>query len=338
MRKTAHVVVPLVLLLVGAVLFAAACSGAGDEEAAAPPAEAGLAGDAAVSEDASALAPAEPAGLPAEPAEPPAEPVAAPPAEAAPPALEEDLLGVEPLPVQPRVIQNATLSVTVPKGDFEETIDRARQIAATLGGFVTSSQSSQGPDQRLVRGAIVVRVPGEAYPQAMSQFARLGKVVGRQETGTDVSLQYVDLEARASHLEAVERQLLGFLNQTETVADALVVQQRLNKVQLQLEEIEGQLRYLDDQTSFATISLEVAERGVPVAKPAEKDGGWTLGDAWGAAVNGIEKIAGGLLVFLVTAGPILAALALAFLAGRALLRRRRPAPPGPVPPAGSPSA
>ena len=224
------------------------------------------------------------------------QPPAEPPAEAGAAALEEDLLAVDPLPgVPPRVIQNASLSVTVPKGDFEQAIDRARQIAAALGGFVTSSQSSQGPEERLVRGSIVVRVPGDAYPQAMSQFAALGKVIGREESGTDVSLQYVDLEARASHLEAVERQLLGFLGETKTVADALIVQQRLSKVQLQLEEIEGRLRYLDDQTSFATISLAVAERGVPVAKLVEKDGGWSIGDAWEAAVNGIEKVAGGML-------------------------------------------
>ncbi len=207
MRKSATILFPLLLVLVGAALLAASCSGAGDDEAAAPPsaAEPGFAGEADGSRDLAAPAPAEPV---AEPAEPPAEAGAA--------ALEEDLLAVDPLPgVPPRVIQNATLSVTVPKGDFEEAIDRARQIAAALGGFVTSSQSSQGPEERLVRGSIVVRVPGDAYPQAMSQFAALGKVIGREESGTDVSLQYVDLEARASHLEAVERQLLGFLERDE---------------------------------------------------------------------------------------------------------------------------
>jgi hypothetical protein len=318
MRKTATILFPLLLLLVGGALFAAACSGAGDDEAAVTE----LAAEAGGGETSDRAGAAELAA----PAEPPAaEPAAPPPAETSQPDADEALLTVDPLPgVQPRVIQNATLSVTVPKGDFEETIDRARQIAAALGGFVTSSQSSQGPEERLVRGSIVVRVPGEAYPQAMSQFAALGKVIAREETGTDVSLQYVDLESRARHLEALERQLLGFLADTETVADALVVQQRLAKVQLQLEEIEGRLRYLDDQTSFATISLAVAERGVPVAAAVAKDGGWSLGDAWEAAVNGVEKVAGGLLVFLVTAGPILAALALAFLGGRAYVRRRRP--------------
>ena len=56
------------------------------------------------------------------------------------------------------------------------------------------------------------------YAQAMSQFAKLGRVAGREESGTDVSHQYVDLEARARHLEAVERQLLGFLDKTKTIA------------------------------------------------------------------------------------------------------------------------
>ena len=220
-----------------------------------------------------------------------------------------------------RVIQTASLTLTVPKGRFEETIDRARQLAAALGGFVTSSSAVQGEGERLVRGTLVLRVPQRSYAQAMSELAKLGQVKARDESGTDVSQQYVDLEARRRHLEAVERQLLEFLRKTTTVADALIVQDRLNNVQLQLEEVRGQLRYLDDQTSYSTISLSVAERGVPVA--SGKDGGWGITDAWHAAARGFVKVVGGVLVGLATAGPILAVLALAFLGWR--LRRRRAA-------------
>jgi hypothetical protein len=170
----------------------------------------------------------------------------------------------------------------------------------------------------------VVRVPQTSYAQAMSQLSKLGKVQARNESGQDVSQQYVDLEARERHLEAVERQLLGFLEQTTTVGDALVVQDRLNQVQLQLEEVRGQLRYLDDQTSYSTITLNVSEHGVPVAAGG---GGWGIADAWQAAIDGFMKVIGGVLVGLATAGPILAALALAFLGGRALVRRRRSGEP-----------
>jgi hypothetical protein len=293
--------IAVALAVVAAALVVGACSGGGGGEETAAPAvppavEASVAGGGAQADE---TAPSR-EGL-----------------------AEATALEVTALPsLGPRVIQTASLSLTVQRGLFEESIDRARTIAAGLGGFVTSSSASQGQDQRLVRGTIVLRVPEQSYAQAMSQLAKLGRVQAREESGTDVTQQYVDLEARARHLEAVERQLLGFLGKTETIADALVVQDRLNQVQLQLEEVRGQLRYLDDQTSFATISVTVSERGVSVA--AAGNGGWGITDAWGAAGRGFEQVIGGAFVGIATAAPVLLALALAFLGWR-LLRRRREA-------------
>ena len=81
-------------------------------------------------------------------------------------------------------------------------------------------------------------------------------------------------------------------------------------------------RYLDDQTSFATITVLVSERGAPIAAPGDGDG-WGIADAWHAAARGLVKVAGGALVALVVAGPILLVLAaLAFL-GRLAFRRHR---------------
>lgn len=245
-------------------------------------------------------------------------------ADQAAPAVAEDASGGDAGTLElfgPRVIQTASLSLTVPRGDFEAAIAQARSIATGLGGFVTSSSASQGDGSRLVRGAIVLRVPSQAYGRALTALSELGRVEGRQEVGEDVTAQFVDLRARVRHLEAVEAQLLRFLDRTRTVGEALAVQQRLNDVQLQLEESRGRLRYLSDQTAFATITLDVAERGIPAAPP--DDDGFGIADAWQTAVNGLETIAAGLFVALVTAGPVLLLLGAAFAAGRFVLRRRR---------------
>ena len=94
-----------------------------------------------------------------------------------------------------------------------------------------------------------------------------------EEAGQDVSQEFVDLEARERHLEAVEGQLLNLLDETNTVAEALTVQSQLNQVQLDLEQARGRLQYLEDQVAFATISLDVRERQVEAAARTTADRG-----------------------------------------------------------------
>ncbi|MGH2996791.1 MAG: DUF4349 domain-containing protein [Gaiellaceae bacterium] len=222
----------------------------------------------------------------------------------------------------PRVIQTATLRLSVPSGRFDESVVEARSIAASVGGFVVSSTASQGPERRLVMGSLVVRVPEHGYAQAMRGLSRLGRVVARDERGQDVSQEFVDLEARGRHLEAVERQLLELLDRTDTVAAALAVQSKLNEVQLELEQVRGRLRFLRDQVAFATISLELRERGAVPVK-ADDGGAWGIVDAWRTAAHGFVTVVGWIFVAAATAAPLVLLLALALLAARFATRRRR---------------
>jgi hypothetical protein len=225
--------------------------------------------------------------------------------------------------VGPSIVQTASLSISVARDEFEETIQRARTVATGAGGFVVSSSASQGDEQRLVRGSLVVRVPEPQYARVLEQLSGLGKVEAQEEAGQDVSQELVDLEARIRHLEAVEARLLGFLDEANTVAAALAVQSELNRVQLELEQGRGRLDYLEDQVAFATVSLEVRESQVAAA---ESDGGpWGIVDAWRAAGTGFVTVVGWIFVAAATIAPVVLLIAFAFLAARlAGLRVRRP--------------
>jgi hypothetical protein len=221
--------------------------------------------------------------------------------------------------VGPKIVQTASLTLSVRRGRFEDSIDEARTIAAGLGGFVVSSSSSQGGFKRLVRGTLVVRVPSGGYADAMKALSALGRVEGRQEAGQDVSQEYVDLQARTRQLEAVEAQLLQLLERANTVGAALAVQRELSQVQLELEQAKGRLNYLDDQVAFATISLAVHER-LLVAKGAD-GGGFGIVDAWSKAASGFLAVLGWMFVALATAAPVILLLVLGLLLGRTLRRR-----------------
>ena len=220
--------------------------------------------------------------------------------------------------VEPRIVKTATLRLSVRKGGFEAAVDEARASATALGGFVVSSSASQAGRGRLVRGSLVVRVPARDYERAVRELRRVGRVDALTDDAQDVSSELVDLEARRRHLEAVERQLLSFLDRARTVSAALAVQSQLNETQLELERVLGRLRFLEEQTAYATISLTIAERGLA---PAPTDGDWGVVDAWRDGAQAFVTVAGKVFVFAAGAAPLVLLFALAWLAAR-LIRRR----------------
>jgi hypothetical protein len=220
------------------------------------------------------------------------------------------------LPGGPRVIQTASVRLSIREGGFEAAVGRARTITAGLGGFVVSSSATQGRGRRPVDGTLELRVPARRYADAMGALARLGRVEVREESGQDVSQEFVDLEARARHLEAVETQLLALLRRAGTVSSALAVQSRLNEVQLQLEQVRGRMRFLEDQVSFATISLALVER-----RPEAGGQGWQIVDAWRDGAHGFVFVVGRIFVVLATIAPVLVLAVAAFLAARFARRR-----------------
>jgi hypothetical protein len=216
--------------------------------------------------------------------------------------------------IQPSIVQTASLSLSVPRNEFDQTIERARMIATGAGGFVVSSSASQGDELRLVSGSLVVRIPESAYARVLGLLSGLGRVEAREEAGQDVSQELVDLQARIRHLQAVEARLLGFLEQANTVAAALAVQTELNRVQLELEQARGRLDYLDDQVALATISLQIRESQVAAA--GSGGGPWGIIDAWRAAGTGFVTVVGWIFVAAATIAPVVLLLALALIAAR----------------------
>ncbi|MBA2615002.1 MAG: DUF4349 domain-containing protein [Actinobacteria bacterium] len=217
-----------------------------------------------------------------------------------------------------RIVKTASLRISVGKGGFESAVDEARSVASGLGGFVVSSSAGQAGRGRLVRGSLVIRVPGRSYEQAVRELRRVGRLERMSDDAQDVSSEFVDLEARRRHLEAVERQLLSLLDRAKTVPSALAVQSQLNETQLQLEQARGRLGFLEDQTTYATISVTLGERG---ATAAPGDGGWGIVDAWGDGARAFTTVTGKVFVVAAGAAPILFLLGLAWLAARYLRRR-----------------
>jgi len=219
--------------------------------------------------------------------------------------------------VGPQIVKTASLRLGIAHGSFEDKVREAHAVADSYAGFVVSSTASQGSGKRIAEGSLVLRIPAESYDSALTRLRDLGKVESLEESGQDVSKEFVDLNARIRQLRAVEAQLLELLQRADDVPAALAVQNQLSQVQLDLEQARGRLQYLDNRVAFATISMSMHELGVV----APKDSGFKIVDAWATAGTAFLTVVGWLFIGIAVAAPVLILLGLGFLVGREVRRR-----------------
>lgn len=220
--------------------------------------------------------------------------------------------------IGPSVVKTASVSLVVERDGFEDAFSEASMIAGRLGGFVGSS-SQGGTRSRF--GELVIRVPSASFDAAMTDLRGLGEVESQGFSAEDVSSRFVDLEARLRTWETQETVLLGLMRKATSVQATLQVQRELQEVQFRIEQIEGSLRMLEDQTDFSTIRVSLREQGA--APHLEQVAGErpSLGEAWERAVDGFLGVLYAMVVGLGYLIPITAIAAAAWVG----LRRLRPA-------------
>ena len=223
-----------------------------------------------------------------------------------------------------KVIADAVLEIEVDQGRFEAVFEQARLLADRYGGYLVSSQAvASGEEESLKSGTVVVRVPASSFNRALSDASKLGKVKSEQIQTQDVTEEYVDLEARIANSEAHVKALLALLAKAKTVDEILQVQQTLTYAQQELEQLKGRMRYLQEHTSFSTLTMSIHETGVKVATTEDWGVVQALKDALKNFVRAVNAIIRGLGVLI----PVLIVLAIigyiVYRIWRALARRSR---------------
>jgi len=231
--------------------------------------------------------------------------------------------------VERKIIKNAEVSVLVEDSDI--AIDRLTQVVSDVNGYIVSSRVWYQPHadgENYKYATVTLGVPVDRFEIAMRRVRGLAlRVLDENASGEDVTDQFVDLQSRLSNLEATQARIQSFLDDAQSVDEALRINEELASIEAQIEEVKGRMNYLSDRSAFSTITVTISP-DLPEIEPAPvpEPRPWTPGDTLKDAAETLVKAYQGIIEFsiwmIVAVLPILAPPVLVIWLLVKLMRRK----------------
>jgi Domain of unknown function (DUF4349) len=217
-----------------------------------------------------------------------------------------------------KIVRDGRIGIVVPDDAFGGAVDQLTLIAERQGGFVLSSSTTNERS-----GTFVLRIPERRFDQARTAIRNLGTRVRFEEVkGDDVTAEFIDYQARLRILQTRKALLSDLLLDADTTDEILRLSGQVEDVHLQIEQLQGQLRFLNDQVAESTLRVSIQEQSAPAAAVQPAVDNPDLSSSFDLAVQGFLRIVGAVIVGLGYLIPITAIAAIAWMAVWFVRRRR----------------
>jgi len=206
--------------------------------------------------------------------------------------------------VETKIIETGQVTIEVPQ--VPAAIDKINAIAVSNGGYLSSSSVDTSQNNQKT-GYVMIRIPAANFDAVMQSLSPLGKVLSTSEQRSDVTAQYIDLSIQNASLH---NQLDGFnriLAQATSVDDILKVQVEIDRVTMELNQIEGQLRYLSNQIDLSTITVTLQE-----PEPVGGETGYNIVTAINDGIAGFFGMISAIIVFVFSVLPLIILAVIAY--------------------------
>lgn len=152
-----------------------------------------------------------------------------------------------------------TIHMNLETTEYDALLTSIRAKVDELGGYIQSSEVI-GTEERNNRSiSMTIRISAEKRNELTETVKTEASVTYSSETAQDVTLEYVDTQARITSLRTEQKTLLGLLEKAEDINTVLAIQNQLTEVRYQLESYESQLKMLDNKVNYSTFYLSIDE-------------------------------------------------------------------------------
>ena len=138
------------------------------------------------------------------------------------------------------------------------SVDTLKSLVTAKGGYLSSSSISEGYNKRL-SGTVVLRVPQAEFDTTLAGVKAIGTVKSVSTQGEDVTEEYVDIQAQKTSYQNQLAQYNEIMKKAVKVSDVIEIQQQIDRVQTELNRLEGRLKYLNSRIDMSTITVTLQE-------------------------------------------------------------------------------
>lgn len=160
------------------------------------------------------------------------------------------------------VVRESTLSMVVK--DVSGVMANIQKKTESIGGFLVSMNLEKPIE--VANGIIVIRIPHEKIDEALNIIRGLAqRVVSENISGSDVTDEYVDLEAKLATLTKTKQKFEAMIEKAEKVQDILQVEQEIERIQERIDSVIGRKKYLEQTAKLSkiTVYLSTDELALP---------------------------------------------------------------------------
>ncbi len=180
----------------------------------------------------------------------------------------------------------------------EDTMETLKREAEMKNGYMIESSVSEYEETKETH--LSFRIPQAEFESFLTIIKNHVKTItSEQVSGTDVTDEYVDLQSRLKAKQQVADRFLQLLNEAEKMEDVIQISKELGNIQEEIEQLQGRIQYLENQTDYATVHLYLQEKKTPEVSSKSKNILEEIKHQWAKSATDIIAFFSALTVFVI---------------------------------------
>ncbi len=155
--------------------------------------------------------------------------------------------------IERKLIKNAFLQYETK--DLAKTHADINDAVKKWNGYLANDEEQKYYNR--YANVLEIRLPAAHFDEFLAEITKgIARFDEKSINVTDVTEQFVDLEARLKTKKELEKRYLALLAKANTVTEILEIEREIAQLRGDIEAMEGRFKLLKNQISFSTIRVE----------------------------------------------------------------------------------